>query len=172
MQAVTRSKIGSIVPATRRIAGKIWSAARRAWLAGGRAWLAGGRSRYRPWLGWPLLGLLLLIPGLALPWLAIPLRPGRTAWTLPVVVAGIPAISRVSYGAVLAACLAAGLLAAARSRGRASAETAAVGATVLIISLGFLVASGTADWALLQLLEDQTSEQATIFSQFGYATPN
>ena len=162
--AVIRSKSGSIVPATRRTAGKIWSAA-------SRAWLAVARSRYRRYLGWPLLGLLLLIPGLLLPWLAIPLRPGRAAWSLPVVLAGIPAVSWVSYGAVLAACLAAGSLAAVRSRGRASAATAAVGAAVLVVSLGFLVASGTADWRLLQLLEDQTAEQAAIFNQFGYAVP-
>jgi tetratricopeptide (TPR) repeat protein len=128
-------------------------------------------ARYRSWLGWPALGLLLLILGLALPWFAIPLQPGRSAWSLPVVLAGMPAVSRISYGASLAACLCLGLLAAARSRGRAGAATAAVGAVALVSSLSFLVASSTADWPLQQLLANQTAEQAAIFSQFGYAVP-
>ena len=145
---------------------EIWSAAVRR-----RIWSADRRTDYRPWLGWPLIGLLLLIIGLTLPWFAIPLQPGQSAWSLPVVLAGIPSVSWVSYGAVLSVCLSLGLLAAIRSRGRADAATAAVGAAVLVVSLAFLVAAGTADWPLLQWLADQTAEQTAIFGQFGYAVP-
>lgn len=130
-----------------------------------------GASWNRSWLGWPLAGLLLLILSLALPWFAIPLQAGRSAWALPVVLAGIPSVSWVSYGAVLAACLGLGLLAIMRSQGRPSAATAAVGAGVLAVSLTFLVATGTADWPLLQQLEDQAAQQTAIFGQFGYAVP-
>lgn len=126
---------------------------------------------HRRWLGWPLLGLLMLILGLALPWFAIPLQAGRSAWSLPVVLAGIPSGSWVSYGAVLTACLGLGLLAMMRSRGRPCAATAAVGAAVVIVSLIFLAATRTADWPLLQRLEDQTTQQNAIFSQFGYGVP-
>jgi hypothetical protein len=126
---------------------------------------------HRRWLGWPLLGLLMLILGLALPWFAIPLQAGRSAWSLPVVLAGIPSGSWVSYGAVLTACLGLGLLAVMRSRGRPSAATAGAGAVVLIVSLVFLAATRTADWPLLQRLEDQTTQQSAIFSQFGYGIP-
>jgi hypothetical protein len=133
-----------------------------------RSWLG---SWLGSWLRWPPLGLLLLILGLALPWFAIPLQAGRSAWSLPVALAGIPAVSWVSYGAALTACLGLGLLATMRSRGRPSAATAAVGAGVLVVSFAFLVASGTADWPLLQRLEDQAAEQSVIFGQFDYAVP-
>jgi tetratricopeptide (TPR) repeat protein len=114
---------------------------------------------------------LLLILGLALPWFAFPLQAGRSAWSLPVVLAGTPATSWVSYGAVLAACLGLGLVAITRSQGRPSVATAAVGAGVLVVSLTFVVATVTADWPLLQRLQDQTAQQAAIFGQFGYAVP-
>jgi len=152
------------VPALPRTLDEILSAARQAWSAGRRA-------AYRSWLRWPLLGLLLLILGLALPWFAIPLQPGVSSWSLPVVLAGIPAVSWISYGAVLTACLVSGLLIEVRSRGRAGAATAAVGAAVLVVSLAFVVASITADWPLLQRLEDQATEQSAIFGQFGYGVP-
>jgi hypothetical protein len=129
------------------------------------------RPGFRPWLGWPLPGLLLVILGLALPWFAIPLQPTRSAWSLPVVLAGAPFLSPVSYGAALAGCLVLGLMAMLRSRGRPSASTAAAGVLVLLVSITFVVAAGTADWPLLQQLSDQTAEQTAIFQQFGYAVP-
>jgi len=134
-------------------------------------WAAARRADYRSWLGWPLLGMLLLILGLALPWFAVPLQPGLHAWSLAVVLAGAPSISWLSYGAVLAVCAGLGALAMVRSRGRPSAATAAVGAAVLVVSLTFLVATATADWPLLQRLEDQTAQQTAIFGQFGYGVP-
>jgi len=134
-------------------------------------WPAGRRAGLRSWLGWALLGLLLLILGLALPWFAIPLQASRSAWSLPVALAGTPGISWVSYGAVLAACLGLGLVAIVRSRGRPSAATAAVGAGVLVVSFAFVVSTMTTDWPLLQQLQDQTAQQAAIFGQLGYAVP-
>lgn len=136
-----------------------------------QAWSMARRTGYRSWLGWPLPGLLLLILGLALPWFAIPLQADQPAWSLPVVLAGTPSISWVSYGAVLVACLGLGALAIMHSRGRPCAATAAVGAGVLVVSLTFLVATGTADWPLLQRLEDQVIQQTAIFRQFGYVVP-
>jgi hypothetical protein len=152
------------VQAIRRTLAEIWLAVRRVWSVGRHA-------EHRSWLRWPPLGLLLLILGLALPWFAIPLQPGLSSWSLSVVLAGIPSASWVSYGALLAICLVLGLLAIVRSRGRAGAATAAVGAAVLFVSLAFVVASVTADWPLLQRLEDQATEQSAIFGQFGYAVP-
>ena len=148
---------GTRLSQMRRSIRQSWSAARRA-----------GRPR---WLGWPLLGLLLLILGLALPWFAVPLQADRSPWSLPVVLAGAPSISGVSYGAVLAACLGLGLLAIMHSQGRPCTATAAVGAGVLVVSLTFLAATRTANWPLLQRLEDQTAQQTAIFGQFGYAVP-
>jgi hypothetical protein len=136
------------------------------------AGIAARRARHSRWLGWPLLGLLLTITGLVLPWFTIPLMGGRSAWSLPVVLAGTPSASWASYGAVLAGCLGLGLASILRSRGRACAATSAVGAGVLVVCLTFLVATGTADWPLLQQLEDQTAQQTAIFSQFGYGVPN
>jgi hypothetical protein len=129
------------------------------------------RAGQPPWLGWPLLGLLLLIPGLVLPWFAVPLQAQRSAWSLPVVLAGVPSVSRVSYGTVLAGCLGLGLLAMRRGQGRPCAATAAVGGGALVVSLTFLVATRTTDWSLLQQLQDRTAQQTAIFSQFGYAVP-
>ena len=134
-------------------------------------WPAGRRAGLRSWLGWALLGLLLLILGLALPWFAIPLQASRSAWSLPVALAGTPGISWVSYGAVLAVCLGLGLLAIMHSRGRTCAATAAVGAGVLVVSFAFVVSTMTTDWPLLQQLQDQTAQQAAIFGQLGYAVP-
>jgi hypothetical protein len=134
-------------------------------------WSADRRAGYRRWLSWSLVGLLLLILGLWLPWFAVPLQVDPTAWSLPVVLAGTPSIPWISYGAVLAACLGLGLLALMRSQGRPGAGTGAVGAGVLVVSLVFLVATRTADWPLLQRLEDQTAQQTAIFGQFGYAVP-
>ena len=134
-------------------------------------WSAGWSADHRRWLDWPLLGLLLLVLGLAMPWFAVPLQADPSAWSLPVVLAGIPAVSWVSYGAILVACLGLGLLALIRSQGRPGAATAAVGAGVLVVSLVFLAATRTADWPLLQRLEDQTAQQTAIFGQFGYAVP-
>lgn len=133
-----------------------------------RTWSSTRRAAHAPWLGWPLVGLLLLILGLALPWFAIPLQAQQSAWSLPVVLAGMPSVSWVSYGAVLAACLALGCLAMIRRRGRPCAATAAIGAGILVVMFTFLMATGTADWPLLQQLEDQTAQQAAIFGQFGY----
>jgi hypothetical protein len=137
----------------------------------GHTWSAGWRAGYRPWLGWPLLGLLLLIVGLTLPWFAVPLQAERTSWSLPVVVAGPPVVSWISYGAVLAICFGLGLLATVRRRGSPCAATALAGAAVLVATLTFVVATGTADWPLLQRLEDQATQQTAIFRQFGYAAP-
>jgi hypothetical protein len=136
-----------------------------------QAWSPARRAGYRSWLGWPLAGLLLMILGLVLPWFAIPLQADQSAWSLPVALAGTPSISWVSYGAVLAVCLVIGVLAITRSRGRPCAATAAVGAAVLVVSLTFLVAAGTADWPLLQRLQDQVAQQTAIFRQFGYVVP-
>lgn len=148
---------GSRLAATRRSAAQLWAAARR--------------NGFRPWLGWPLLGLLLVVLGLALPWFAIPLQGGRSAWSLPVVLAGAPFLSPVSYGAALAACLGLGLIAMICSLGRPGASTAAAGVLVLLVLITFVAAAGTANWPLLQQLSDQTAEQAAIFQQFGYAVP-
>lgn len=134
-------------------------------------WSAARRARYRPWLGWPLLGLLLLVLGLVLPWFAVPLQGAGTAWSLPVVLAGMSFLSPVSYGIVLAVGLALGVLAMVRWQGRPCAATGLIGAGILVVSLTFVVATATADWSLLQRLEDQTAQQAAIFSQFGYAVP-
>jgi hypothetical protein len=136
-----------------------------------RIWAVAGRARHSRWLGWPLFGLLLTITGLVLPWFAIPLAGSRSAWSLPVVLAGVASGSLASYGAVLAVCFGLGLAAIVVSRGRPSAATSAVGAGVLVVCVTFLVATGTADWPLLQQLEDQTAQQAAIFSQFGYGVP-
>jgi hypothetical protein len=127
------------------------------------------RERYK--LGWSLAGLLMMILGAALPWFAIPLQGERTAWSLPVVLAGIPSASWFSYGAVLTVLCLLGLLAAARSRGRPGAETAAIGAATLVAAVTFLVVTGTANWPLFQQLQDQTAQQSTIFAQFGYRVP-
>ena len=127
------------------------------------------RHKGRPqWLDWPLLGVLLLILGLVLPWFAIPLQAQQSAWSLPVVLAGVRSFSWVSYGAVIAVCV--GWLALIRS-GRATAATALVGVVALVVSITFLVATGTANWTLLQRLEDQTAQQSAIFGQFGYTVP-
>jgi hypothetical protein len=142
------------------------------WRGTGRIWIVAGRARHSRWLGWPLLGLLLTTTGLALPWFAIPLSGSRSAWSLPVVLAGVPSGSLASYGAVLAVCLGLGVVAIVASRGRPTAATSTVGAVILLACLSFLVATGTADWPLLQQLENQTAQQAAIFSQFGYGVPN
>lgn len=134
-------------------------------------WPAARPAGRRSWLAWPLLGLLLLMPGLALPWLAVPLRAGRSAWSLPVILAGMPALSWVTYGTVTATCLGLALLAMMHSQGRPSPATAAVGAALLAVSLTFLMTTATADWPLLQQLMNQTAQQTAIFSQFGYAVP-
>ena len=146
---------------------------RRARLRGTLAelWSAARRARYRPWLGWPLLGLLLLVLGLVLPWFAVPLQGAGTAWSLPVVLAGMSFLFPVSYGIVLAVGLALGVLAMVRWRGRPCAATGLIGAGILVVALTFVVATATADWSLLQRLEDQTAQQTAIFSQFGYAVP-
>jgi hypothetical protein len=138
----------------------------------GRIWVDARRARDSSWLGWPLLGLLLVITGQALPWFAIPMMGGRSAWSLPVVLAGVPSGSWASYGAILAVCLGLGLLSVIAWRGRPCAATATVGAGVLVVCLTFLVATGTADWPLLQQLEDQSAQQTAIFGQFGYGVPN
>lgn len=129
------------------------------------------RSGRLPRLGLPLLSVLLITLGLALPWLAVPLQAQRSAWSIRVVLAGTSSFSLVSYGIVLAACVTLGGAALVRGRGRPSAATAAVGAGALVVSLTFLVATRTADWPLLQQLEDQTAQQTAIFGQFGYAVP-
>lgn len=128
-------------------------------------------SRRPPWLDWPLLGLLALIPGLVLPWFAVPLQAQQSAWSLPVVLAGAHTVSLVSYGAVLAVCLVVGCLGVFLRLGQPRAAIAAIGAAALVTSLTFLVATGTADWPLLQRLQDQTAQQTAIFGQFGYAVP-
>jgi hypothetical protein len=127
--------------------------------------------RYQPWLGWPLLGLLLLVLSLVLPWFAVPLQGAGTAWSLPVVLAGESLVSQVNYGIVLAVCLGLGVLAMARWRGRPSAATGLIGVGILVAAFTFVVATATVDWSLLQRLEDQTAQQAAIFGQFGYAVP-
>lgn len=136
-----------------------------------KAWIAARHAGYRPGLGWLLAGLVLMALGLALPWFAIPLQAGQSAWSLHVMLAGAPFLSPVSYGAVLAGCLGLAALAVICSLGRPSAATAAAGALVLLVSLTFVVAAGTADWPLLQRLEDQAAEQNAIFQQFSYTVP-
>jgi tetratricopeptide (TPR) repeat protein len=140
-----------------------------------RRLLAGGRERLRlpsplPDVVLPALGLAALVLGLATPWLHVPLENSRSAWSLSVLITGIPKHSAFSYGVLVFACLVLAAVALARS-GRRGPWLGLAGLAAVAVPLFFVVQAVVTDRSLTYNLTTEQAELASIVGQLGYSIP-
>jgi tetratricopeptide (TPR) repeat protein len=120
----------------------------------------------------PTIGLALVALGLVLPWVHRSLVPGRHAWALPIVLAGLPRATWATYGLAASACLSVAAVATLRHRGRPSPAAAVAGALVLLAAVGFVVEASLADFRLTGDLANHDADLRFIEGQLHYKIPH
>jgi len=122
--------------------------------------------------GWvPVAGLALVAIGLVTPWLRVPLEPAKSAFSLPVLITGVPTRGGFSYGAVVTVILLVAAAALVWARARRSAWLAVAGLGAMVAPLYFVFESVIADRALTGHLSEQQAELTSIISQLTYTIP-
>jgi tetratricopeptide (TPR) repeat protein len=119
----------------------------------------------------PAVGVILIAIGLITPWLRVPLEPTSGAFSLPVLVTGVPTTSTFSYGGVVAVCLVGAAAAILWGRGRSSVGMALAGAATVLVPLYFVIQTVVTDRVLTNHLSEQQSELTSIIGQLGYSIP-